>query len=237
MFTMGQVTNKYFSLTSTALVVPAGIEYFDFLGTVWRARIRFSTAFLFAVAFVVQFLVGGLTGVIVASPPLDYHLNMSYFVVAHFHYTIFAGSAFALFGGVYYWFPKATGALLRESLGKLHLALMAVGTNLTFFPMFVLGAEGMTRRISAYPTATGWQGLNQLETAGSYLIGLSVLVFAANVWVSLRRRIPAGRDPWLGQTLEWATASPPPAHNFDELPEIRSYAPLLDLREREEALA
>lgn len=232
MFTMGQVTNKYFSLTSTALVVPAGIEYFDFLGTVWRGRLRFTVAFWFAAAFVVQFLIGGLTGVIVASPPLDYHLNMSYFIVAHFHYTIFAGSAFALFGGIYYWFPKVTGALLREGLGKVQLVVMAVGTNLTFFPMFILGEEGMTRRIAAYPKSTGWQGLNQLETAGSFLIALSVALFLVNVWVSLRARRPAGEDPWQGQTLEWATSSPPPRHNFVGLPPIRSYAPLLDLREQ-----
>jgi cytochrome c oxidase subunit I len=231
MFTMGQVTNRYFSLTSTALVVPAGVEYFDFLATIWLGRLRFTTAFLFAAAFIVQFLIGGLTGVIVASPPLDYHLNMSYFVVAHFHYTIFAGSAFALFGGIYYWFPKVTGVLLRERLGKLQLALMVVGTNLTFFPMFILGAEGMTRRIAAYPASSGWQGLNGLETAGAFVIALSVLVFLVNVASSLRRPLAAGADPWQGQTLEWATSSPPPRHNFSELPPVSSFAPLLDLRD------
>ena len=232
MFTMGQVTNKYFALTSTILIVPAGIEYFDLVATVWRGRLRFTTAFLFALAFVVQFLIGGLTGVILASPPLDYGLNMSYFVVAHFHYTIFAGSAFGLFAGIYYWFPKLTGAMLRERLGKLQFALMIIGTNLTFFPMFVLGANGMTRRIATYPKSTGWQGLNVLETAGSFVIALSVLVFLANVVVSLRSRIPAGEDPWEAQTLEWATSSPPPRYNFDALPPVRSYAPLLDLREQ-----
>jgi cytochrome c oxidase subunit 1 len=231
MFTTGQVTNEYFSLTSTALVVPAGIEYFDFLGTIWRGRLRFTTPLLFALAFIVQFLIGGLTGVIVASPPLDYHLNMSYFVVAHFHYTIFAGSAFGLFGGIYYWFPKATGAMLRESLGKLHFVLMVIGTNLTFFPMFVLGAEGMTRRIAAYPPSSGWQGLNELETAGAFLIALSTLLFLVNVTISLRHRVAAGDNPWEAHTLEWATSSPPPRHNFHSLPPIRSYAPLLDLRE------
>ena len=158
MFTFGQVTNKYFSLTSTALIVPAGIEYFDFLGTIWKGKLRFTTAFLFALAFLVQFLVGGLTGEILASPPLDYGLNMSYFVVAHFHYTIFAGSAFGLFGGIYFWFPKVTGAMLREGLGKVHFVLMVIGTNLTFFPMFVLGAEGMTRRIADYPRRAAGSG-------------------------------------------------------------------------------
>jgi cytochrome c oxidase subunit I len=235
MFTMGQVTNKYFALTSTLLVVPAGIEYLDLLATLWRGRLRFTVAFLFALGFIVQFLIGGLTGVILASPPLDYGLNMSYFVVAHFHYTIFAGSAFGLFAGIYYWFPKVTGALLRERLGKLHFVLMAVGTNLAFFPMFVLGAEGMTRRIAAYPRSTGWQTLNVLETIGAFVIALSVLAFAVNVVVSLRNRRPAGADPWEGQTLEWATSSPPPQLNFDFLPPVRSYAPLLDIREAESA--
>ena len=134
MFTFGQTTNKYFSLSSTALIVPAGIEYFDFLGTIWKGKLRFTTAFLFALAFLVQFLIGGLTGEILASPPLDYGLNMSYFVVAHFHYTIFAGSAFGLFGGIYFWFPKLTGAMLRERLGKVHFVLMVIGTNLDVLP-------------------------------------------------------------------------------------------------------
>jgi cytochrome c oxidase subunit I len=231
MFTFGQTTNKYFSLTSTALIIPAGIEYFDFLGTIWKGTLRFTTAFLFALAFLVQFLIGGLTGEILASPPLDYGLNMSYFVVAHFHYTIFAGSAFGLFGGIYFWFPKLTGAMLRERLGKVHFVLMVIGTNLTFFPMFVLGAQGMTRRIADYPRSSGWQALNQLETAGAFVIALATVVFLANVTVSLRHRIPAGDDPWHAHTLEWATTSPPPRHNFTRLPPIRSHAPLLDLRE------
>ncbi len=237
MFTFGQTTNKYFSLTSTALIVPAGIEYFDFLGTIWRGTLRFTTAFLFALAFLIQFLVGGLTGEILASPPLDYGLNMSYFVVAHFHYTIFAGSAFGLFAGIYYWFPKLTGAMLRERLGKVHFVLMATGTNLTFFPMFVLGAEGMTRRIARYPLSSGWQPLNQLETAGAFVIVVATLVFAANVAISLRHRVPAGDDPWQAHTLEWATNSPPPRHNFTRLPPIRSPAPLLDQREAASTLS
>jgi cytochrome c oxidase subunit 1 len=231
MFTMGQVTNKYFALASTMLIVPAGIEYLDFLGTLWRGSLRFTTPMLFAIAFIVQFLIGGLTGIILASPPLDYHLNMTYFVVAHFHYTIFAGSAFGLFAGIYLWFGKATGAMLREGLGKLHFALLVIGTNLTFFPMFLLGAEGMVRRIASYPSATHWRTLNVLSSIGSGVIALAVAVFIVNVSVSLRRRRPAGPDPWGGQTLEWATSSPPPRHNFDALPAIGSYAPLLDLRQ------
>jgi cytochrome c oxidase subunit 1 len=232
MFTTGGVTNPYFAFTSTLLVIPAGIEYFDMLGTMIGGAIVLRTSMLFALAFFLQFLVGGLTGVFVASPVLDYNAYGSYFVVAHFHYTLFAGSVFGFFAGVYHWFPKVTGARLRESLGKVQLALLMVGTNLTFFPMFFLGLDGMPRRVSRYPTHPKWGTLNLLETIGSGVIALAVLVFLYNVFVSLRRREPAGDDPWLGHTLEWATSSPPPRHNFElPLPPIRSYAPLLDLRE------
>jgi cytochrome c oxidase subunit 1 len=156
---------------------------------------------------------------------------MTYFVVAHFHYTIFAGSAFGLFAGIYYWFPKVTGALLDERLGRAHLALMVLGTNLTFFPMFLLGAEGMLRRVAYYPGYSDWRSLNVLATIGAGVIALSTVVFLVNVARSLKARVPAGNDPWRGQTLEWATSSPPSRHNFESLPPIRSYAPLLDLRE------
>ena len=166
---------------------------------------------LFALAFFVQFLIGGLTGIFVASPVLDYHVNDSYFVIAHFHYTLFAGSVFGFFAGVYHWFPKLTGALLRESLGKLQLIVLIIGTNMTFFPMFILGEDGMPRRISRYPTHPGWGTLNLIESIGAGIIALGVLMFLVNVFVSLRRRVPAGPDPWLGHTLEWATSSPPPA--------------------------
>ena len=223
MFTTGAVDNKYFSLTTTAILVPAGVEYFDLLGTLWGGRIRYSTALLFGVVFLLQFLVGGLTGIWVASAPLDYHANNSYFVVAHFHYTLFAGSVFALFAAVYYWFPRWTGALLREGLGKLQLALMVVGTNLTFAPMFALGQEGMTRRVADYRPHSDWETLNTLATIGSFVIALGVVVFLVNLAVSLRARREAGPDPWEGQTLEWATTPVP----------VRSYAPLWDLRHGE----
>ncbi|HEX4281946.1 MAG TPA: cbb3-type cytochrome c oxidase subunit I, partial [Solirubrobacteraceae bacterium] len=231
MFVTGGVTNQYFAFTSTALVVPAGIEYFDMVATLIGGSIVLRTSMLFALAFFLQFLIGGLTGIIVASPVLDYQAYGSYFVVAHFHYTLFAGSIFGFFAGVYHWFPKLTGALLRERLGKLQLVLMVIGTNLTFFPMFFLGNDGMPRRISRYPTHPGWGALNLLESIGAGVIALGVLVFLINVVVSLRRRVVAGDDPWLGHTLEWATSSPPPPLNFERpLPPIRSYAPLLDIR-------
>jgi cytochrome c oxidase subunit 1 len=186
---------------------------------------------LFALTFFVQFLIGGLSGIFVASPVLDYQANNSYIVIAHFHYTLFAGSVFGFFAGVYHWFPKVTGALLSERLGKVQLVLMVVGTNMTFFPMFLLGQDGMPRRISRYPQHPGWETLNRIETAGSVILAIGIAVFLANLWVSLQRPREAGADPWGGHTLEWATSSPPPPLNFDgPLPPIRSYAPLLDLR-------
>ncbi|MBV9005677.1 MAG: cbb3-type cytochrome c oxidase subunit I [Solirubrobacterales bacterium] len=234
MYTTGGVTNQYFAFTSTLLLVPAGVEYFDAIGTLIGGALVLRTSMLFALTFFLQFLVGGLSGVFVASPVLDYQVYGTYMIVAHFHYTLFAGSIFGFFAGVYHWFPKFTGALLRERLGKLQLVLMVIGTNLTFFPMFFLGNDGMPRRVSRYPTHPGWGTLNELETIGAGIIALGVLVFLVNVWTSLRRRVPAGDDPWLGHTLEWATSSPPPPLNFDRpLPPIRSYAPLLDLRHEE----
>ena len=230
LFTSGRVDDRYFSLTTHLIILAAGLEYFDILFTAWRGKIRFTAAFLFAVTFMLQFLVGGLSGIWVAAPPLDFHANNSYFVVAHFHYTLFAGSVFGAFAGVYYWWPKWTGTLLREGLGKIHWALLVVGTHMTFAPMFALGQEGMTRRIADYPKSSGWGTLNLIESIGSGIIALAVAVFLVNVVVSLRRRVPAGPDPWAGPSLEWATSSPPPPHNFDALPPIRSYAPLLDLR-------
>jgi cytochrome c oxidase subunit 1 len=222
MFATGQVTNQYFSLTSTALIVPAGVEYFDLIGTMVGGAILFRTPMLFAVGFLLQFLIGGLTGIIVASPPLDYHVHDSQFVVAHLHYVLFGGSIFAFFAGVYYWWPKVFGVLLGEGLGKLHFALLVIGTNLTFFPMHILGYEGMARRIANYSPADHWTNLNSLSTLGAYVIALSVLVFLANIRRAHRRRVPAPPDPWGGHTLEWWSGP--------ELPPIRSYAPLYDLR-------
>lgn len=235
MFTTGRVTNEYYSATSTALAVTAGIEYFDSFGTMWGGSIRFTSSMLFALGFLFQFLIGGLTGIFLASPPLDYHVNDTYFVVAHFHYTLFAGSLFGLLAGVYLWFPKWTGRLLNERLGKAHFVLLVIGTNLTFFPMFILGYEGMVRRVADYPANAGFTQLNELSTAGSFVIAAAMLVFLANIVMSLTNGELAGADPWAGLSLEWAASSPPPEHNFDSLPPITSYAPLLDLREQKAA--
>ncbi|MCW2979062.1 MAG: ctaD2, partial [Solirubrobacterales bacterium] len=232
MFITGAVKNQYYSLTSQLLAVPAGIEYLDLIATMIGGAIVFRAPMLFAVGFIVEFLIGGLTGIILASPPLDYHVNGSYFVVAHFHYTLFAGSLFGLLAGVHFWFPKATGAMLRERLAKVSFWVLIVGTNLTFFPMFFLGYEGMPRRVADYEARLG--DLNLLASIGAGVIALGILLVLINFFVSLRRKVPAGNDPWGAQTLEWWTTSPPPRDNFASLPEITSYAPLLDLRQAEE---
>ncbi len=232
LMTTGGVPTRFFALTSTALLVPAGVEYFDSLATMWRGRIRLTVAMLFAIGFLVMFLIGGLSGIWIGSPPLNYEANGSYFIVAHFHYTLFGGTVFGMFAAIYYWFPKVTGRLLDERLGRIHFVLTLIGINVTFFPMFLLGADGMPRRIADYPASTGWQPLNEVATAGSYILAISVAVFVVNLVVSYRRNAAAGSDPWLGQTLEWASASPPPRHNFTSLPPITSHAPLLDARER-----
>jgi cytochrome c oxidase subunit I len=230
MFTTGQVTVKYFSLMSTALIVPAGIEYLDLVGTMWGGRIRFGVPMAFAVGFLLQFLIGGLSGVFIGSPPLDYHVHDTYFIVAHFHYTLFAGSLFGFFAAFYYWWPKVTGCYLRTRLGWAQFALLTIGANLTFFPMFFLGYDGMPRRVANY--APEFTGLNRASSIGAFVIAIAIVVWIANMVVSLTRREPAPADPWQGHTLEWATSSPPPRHNFtDPLPPIRSYAPLLDARE------
>ncbi|HEY9242602.1 MAG TPA: cbb3-type cytochrome c oxidase subunit I [Streptosporangiaceae bacterium] len=235
MFTSGQVTNDYYSLTSNFLALPAGVEYFGFLGTLIGGRLRYSTPMLFALAFIPQFLVGGLTGILVASPAIDYHVNNSYFVVAHFHYTLLAGSMFGFFAGVYYWLPKATGIMFSERLGRLHFILMVIGTNVTFLPMFALGMLGMPRRVATYPASQGLNALNLTATIGAFILGCSLLFFIYNLYISNYRKVPAPPDPWQGTTLEWATSSPPPRFNFTAeypVPRIRSYAPLLDIRER-----
>lgn len=236
LFTTGQAANDYYSLTSIALLVPAGVEYFSMLATVIGARLRFDVPMLFALAFIPQFLLGGLSGIMVATPVLDYHMQDSYFVVAHFHYTLVAGSLFGLFAGFYFWFPKATGIMLGTRLGHLHFWLLVVGTNATFLPMFGLGLAGMPRRVATYLPNDGFSGLNLAATIGSYILGAGMLAFLANVVVSIlrrhTRRVPD--NPWEAHTLEWATSSPPPPVNFDErhpIPPVRSYAPLLELRE------
>jgi cytochrome c oxidase subunit I len=235
MFTTGSVPTKLFALTSTALIVPAGIEYFDIVATLWNGAVRFAVPMLFVFGFLLQFLVGGLTGIWVASPVLDVQAQDSYFVVAHFHYTLFAGSMFGLFAGIYLWWPKVTGRFLSERLGRLHFGLLVLGTNLTFLPQFALGQDGMARRLADYSRATGWTTLNALSTVGSFVIAVALAVFVLAVLRSALAPRTAAADAWGGgMTLEWWASSPPPPHNFDSLPPVRSYAPLYDLRRGEE---
>jgi cytochrome c oxidase subunit 1 len=231
MFTTGAVPSRLFALTSTALVVPAGVEYFDIIATLWRGAVRFTTSTLFVFGFLIQFLVGGMSGIFVASPVLDYHAQDSYIVVAHFHYTLFAGSMFGLFAGLYLYWPKLTGRYLSERLGRVHFALLLVGTNLTFLPMFVLGEQGMARRLADYPDHGDWGALNMASSVGAGFIALGTLLFGLSVALSFLRGRSAPADAWgSGMSLEWATSSPPPPHNFDVLPPVRSYAPLWDLQ-------
>jgi cytochrome c oxidase subunit 1 len=235
MFTTGAVPNQLFALTSTALLVPAGIEYLDTIATLWQGAVRFNTAMLFVFGFLLQFLIGGLSGIFVASPVLDYQAQDSYIVVAHFHYTLFAGSMFGLFAGLYLYWPKLTGRYLSERLGRLHFALLTIGANLTFLPMFALGNDGMARRLADYPRSSGWEGLNLAASIGSGFIALGTLLFLVSVALSFLRERTAPADAWgSGMSLEWATSSPPPPHNFDALAPVTSYAPLYDRRHRGE---
>ena len=229
MFTTGAVDNPFFSFVSLLIAVPTGIKFFNWIATMWGGSIRYTAAMLYAVGFLMNFLIGGVTGVMLASPPVDFQARDSYFVVAHFHYTVGGGSLFAIFAALYYWWPKVYGWRLDERLGKINFWLTFVGFNVTFMPMFFMGLFGMPRRVYTYPNAGALPLLNIVATAGAYLMLFGAIVFVANIVISARRKVPAGDNPWHGYTLEWATSSPPPEHNFDRLPPIRSARPLYDV--------
>src|SRR5215510_1326437 len=229
MFTPGQVFLPFFALMTFLIAVPTGVKMFNWIATLWRGQLTFSTPLLFAFGFLTMFLIGGLNGAFSAAVPVDFALHDTYWVVAHLHYVLFGGSVFGMFAGIYYWFPKMTGRMLDESLGKVHFVLMFIGFNLTFFPMHMLGIKGMPRRIADYADPS-WNGWNLLATIGGFVIAISMLPFLWNVFISLRNGKAAGDDPWEANTLEWATSSPPPPYNFDRLPEIRSERPLFDAR-------
>ncbi len=231
MFATGAVLLPFFSGLSFLIAVPTGVKFFNWIGTMWGGRLTFQTPMLFSIGFLLTFVLGGISGVVLASPPIDFQLTDSYYVVAHMHYVLFGGSVFALFGAVYYWFPKFTGRMLREGLGKLHFVTVFVGFHLTFGVQHYLGVQGMPRRVADYLETDGFTTLNMLSTAGAFLTGISTLFLLWNVVVSLRSGRPAGDDPWGGHTLEWATTSPPPPENFErELPPIRSNRPVFDQR-------
>jgi cytochrome c oxidase subunit I len=230
MFTTGAAFLPFFSFFTFLIAVPTGIKFFNWLATMWRGQLRFTSAMLFALGFIALFLIGGLDGAFLAVVPFDFHVQDTYWVVSHIHYVLVAGSVFAIFAGLFYWFPKMTGRLLNEPLGKLQWAILFIGTNLAFFPQHLLGLDGMIRRIVDYAPNPGWLELNLLSTIGAFLIAVSILPFLWNVFITLRKPPDAPDDPWDGNTLEWATTSPPPPYNFDALPPVRSERPLFDLK-------
>ncbi|MCX5009913.1 cytochrome c oxidase subunit I [Streptomyces sp. NBC_00555] len=235
MFATGAVLLPFFSLLSFLIAVPTGVKFFNWIGTMWNGSLSFETPMLWCIGFLVTFLLGGLTGVMIASPPLDFHLTDSYFIVAHLHYVLFGTIVFATFAGFYFWWPKLTGKLLDERLGKIHFWLLFVGFQLTFLVQHWLGEQGMPRRYADYLAADGFTLLNSLSTIGSFLLGLSTLPFLYNVARTARhgRRVDVD-DPWgWGRSLEWATSCPPPRHNFEALPRIRSDSPAFDLHHPE----
>jgi cytochrome c oxidase subunit 1 len=219
---LGPVANTAFSISTMIIAVPTGVKIFNWLGTLWRGDIRFTTPMLFALGFIAMFVIGGLSGVTHAVVPSDYQQTDTYYIVAHFHYVLFGGAIFGLFGGIYYWWPKVFGRFLNERIGRINFWIMLIGFNLTFGPMHILGLQGMPRRIHSYPESLGLGFWNLVATAGAFLIALSVLVFLVNAVSSFRRPAEMAADPWDARTLEWLTTSPPPEHNFDEVPVVHS---------------
>jgi cytochrome c oxidase subunit 1 len=231
---LGDIANGAFATGSFLIGVPTGVKIFNWIGTLWGGSLRFRVPMLFALAFIAQFILGGISGITLASPPVDWQQTDTYYVVAHIHYVLFGGSIFGLFAGVYYWWPKMFGRFLNETLGKWHFWLAVIGFNLTFFPMHWLGTEGMPRRIYTYFPNQGFEVWNLVATIGSYILGLSIVFFVANVWTTWRRPGPApGDNPWEAATLEWATTSPPPAYNFESVPVVYSRYPLWESRDPE----
>src|ERR687895_1309668 len=235
MFTAGSVFLPFFSFMTALIAIPTGIKMFNWLGTLYRGKLTLNTPMLFALGFLSMFLIGGLSGVMLGQPPIDFHVHDTYFVVAHLHYVFFGGSVFGVFAATYYWFPKMSGRRLNEPLGKLHFWLHFIGFNLAFFPMHPLGVSGMPRRVSDYSPDAGFPIWNMVSTVGAFMIAVSVLPFLVNVVATLINGERVGDDPWEANTLEWATTSPPPPYNFDKLPPIRSERPVFDLRHKHDA--
>ena len=236
MFTVGMSSNAntFFVLSTMAIAVPTGIKIFNWLATMWGGKIEFKAPMLFCTGFLFQFLVAGLTGIMLGAAPFDWQLGNSYFVVAHFHYVIVGGILFTLFAAFYYWFPKMSGRMLDETLGRLHFWLLFVGFHLTFDFMHIPGILGMPRRIYTYEPGRGWDTWNFIVTIGVVFQGLGILVFLTNLLWSYRRGKVAGNDPWDAWTLEWSTSSPPPPYNFAAIPSVQSRRPLWDLKHPED---
>ena len=220
----------FFMLSSFLIAIPTGIKIFNWIATLWKGSIMMKTPLYFAAALPALFVIGGISGVILAVFPVNWQLHDTYFVVAHLHYVLFGGSVFGIFAGVYYWFPKMSGRMLSEGLGKLSFWVMFVGFNLTFLVQHSAGLSGMPRRIYDYPESAGWWGFNLASTIGSFMLGIGVLITVINVLRSIKHGQKAGNDPWKGNTLEWFTTSPPPPNNFDVVPRVRSVEPMKDIR-------
>ncbi|MFE4396080.1 MULTISPECIES: aa3-type cytochrome oxidase subunit I [Streptomycetaceae] len=239
MFATGQVLLPFFAMMSFLIAVPTGVKFFNWVGTMWNGSLSFETPMLWSVGFLVTFLFGGLSGVLLAAPPIDFHVTDSYFVVAHLHYVLFGTVVFATFAGFYFWWPKLTGKMLDEKLGKAHFWILFTGFQATFLVMHWLGAQGMPRRYASYLAVDDFTALNVCASIGSFLLGVSNLPFFYNVWRTTRYgEKVAEDDPWgWGRSLEWATSSPPPPHNFHALPRIRSESPAFDLHHPEVSAA
>jgi cytochrome c oxidase subunit 1 len=234
MFVTGAVNLPFFSGMTFLIAVPTGVKFFNWIGTMWGGSVSLDTPMLWSVGFLTTFLFGGLTGIILASPPLDFHVSDSYFVVAHFHYVVFGTVVFAMFAGFYFWWPKMTGRMLDERLGKVHFWLLFIGFHTTFLVQHWLGVEGMPRRYADYSKGDGFTTLNQISTVGAFLLASSTLPFLYNVYKSRRSPMVNTDDPWgWGRSLEWATSCPPPRHNFVTIPRIRSESPAFDLHHPE----
>jgi len=239
MYVTGAVLLPFFAFMTMLIAVPTGVKFFNWIGTMWRGSLSFDTPLLWVLGFLVTFLFGGLTGIILSSPPLDFEVSDSYFVVAHFHYVVFGTVVFAMFGGFYYWWPKFTGKMLDERLGKIHFWLLFIGFHTTFFVQHWLGVMGMPRRYADYLASDHWTTLNTVSTIGSFVLGASTLPFLWNVYTTWKYAPHVEvDDPWgWGRSLEWATSCPPPRHNFHSLPRIRSESPAFDLHHPELAPA
>jgi cytochrome c oxidase subunit 1 len=231
MYTTGAVSLPFFSLATFIIAVPTGIKFFNWIGTMWGGRLTFPTPMLWCIGFLYVFLFGGISGVILASPPIDFHLHDTYYVVAHMHNVLVGGTVFGLFAAIYFWFPKMTGRRLSERLGRVHFASWVIGFTLTFIPQYQLGATGMPRRYADYAAGSGWAELNALSSLGSAILGLGTIPFLLAVGLAFRRPPDQPPDPWEANSLEWFTTSPPPHHDFDALPPIRSERPVFDVRE------